>query len=142
MVDWNDIAGFKLRLLFQDRIYSELWPIIIRCNGITRFALAIHPTQPWPAGGPNWARTVAQTQYAKGQPFFSCFQGGFIPPVVTTWYRLREIFNLVVLTGFGDHITYLEPDNYLDNPPNLMWIFGTSVFMRNPSTLLRIIHQR
>lgn len=43
IVDLNDFMGFKLRLLFQDRIYRELWPIIISCNGVTTFALVRCP---------------------------------------------------------------------------------------------------
>lgn len=47
-------------------------------------------------------------------PFFHVLWGGFIPPVVTTWHRLKEIFNLTVCTGFEDNITYLEPDNFVN----------------------------
>jgi len=64
--------------------------------------------------GANWVLNVAQTTYNGGRPFFSCFMGGFIPPVVTTWHRLKEIFNLTVCTGFDDNITYLEPDNFVN----------------------------
>lgn len=64
---------------------------------------------------------------------------GFIAPDTTTWYMLREVLNLTVGTGFAD-FTYLEPENYVNIQPNTIHIFGTSIFLRNPSTHVRILY--
>ena len=127
MVDWNDTSGFMLRLLYQDSIHSRLWPII-SCNGITRFAFAKWPIQPLPAVPANGLRNIAQTQCANGLPFFACYIGLFVRPVITTWYRVKDIYNIEVWTGFDDHSICLEPDNYVGTTSYCMDIFGTAVF--------------
>ena len=113
--------------LYQDRIHSRLWPII-SCNGITRFAFAKWPIQPLPAVPANGLRNIAQTQCANGLPFFACYIGLFVRPVITTWYRVKDIYNIEVWTGFDDHSICLEPDNYVGTTSYCMDIFGTAVF--------------
>ena len=75
-------------------------------------------------------------------PFFACYIGLFVRPVITTWYRVKDIYNIEVWTGFDDYSICLEPDNYVGTLSYCIDIFGTAVFMRNHSTLLAILRQR
>lgn len=116
-------------------MYGDLWPIIINCNGVTRWALLENPIQHM---NTTWAIGVMSTANdlcAVGRPFSTPYKGGFIPPDLTRWRVLIELYGLTVGTGFDDFV-YLYPDDYVNVEPNIFWVNSTSIYFRNYSTYI------
>lgn len=128
--------GHKLRLLFNERLYRYLWPIIISRNGVTWLALVEYPFVPSPTA--NVVMTIAQAEYDRGEFLHTCFMGEFVAPDYTTWYRLIRDFNLTVGIGY-DIFILIRPFDYTYMNPGGMYIPGTSTLVWNQFLITRLV---